>query len=157
MALAFAAAGAPLRLRTASGARSAAVCRRRPRACAEPPAAAKGAAKGAASETTAGGAAADAGDDGGQSYLVVPGKVVLNELELAAQRTRLDELGDRLKQERLVKEYNESRKFGFVDYAEKLNGRTAAFFFVTGLLTEYWTGYTIPQQIELMLNTVGVF
>lgn len=62
-----------------------------------------------------------------------------------------------LRKKRLQKEYEESKKFGWVPFAEKLNGRFAMFFFVVGLLTEYWTGYTIPQQVELMANTFGIY
>lgn len=129
--------------------RRGAVCRRRPRACAEAPGRAD------AVEVSGGAAGGDGG--GGASYLGVPGKIVLSEAELAAQRARLDRLTEQFKQERLVREYEESRKFGFVEFAETVNGRSAAFFFVVGLLTEYWTGYTIPQQIELMANTLGIF
>lgn len=136
-----------------------AICRRRPRACAEssastPPARAPDAQTPDAPTPVP---ASDVPSDLPPSYIVVPGKIELNELQLAEQRTKLMNLEAKYKQARLVKEYEASRKFGFVPFAEQLNGRSAAFFFVVGLLTEYWTGYTIPQQIELMLNTVGVF
>lgn len=141
-----------------------AICRRRPRACAEPsattPPASTPPARMPDAPTPAAPtpvAASDDASDAPASYVVVPGKIELNELQLAEQRTKLMKLEAKYKQARLVKEYEASRKFGFVPFAEQLNGRSAAFFFVVGLLTEYWTGYTIPQQIELMLNTVGVF
>lgn len=86
----------------------------------------------------------------------VPGKIVLDELTLAKQRTVLEEYARELRKKRLEQEREDSRLFGFVPYAETLNGRLSMFFFVTGLLTEYWTGYTIPEQIELMLRTLGV-
>jgi hypothetical protein len=95
--------------------------------------------------------------DNRASYINVPGKIQFTAEELVAQRIKLDKLAARFKQERLQREYAASRKFGFVKNAERFNGRMAMFFFVVGLLTEYWTGYTIPQQIELMLNTVGVY
>lgn len=91
------------------------------------------------------------------SYLNVPGKIVLNELELAKQSRELDELATKYRKARLRNEYEDARLFGWVTSAERLNGRTAMFFFLVGLLTEYWTGYTVPQQVELMLNTVGVY
>ena len=53
------------------------------------------------------------------------------------------------------KEFEESRLFGFTQRAETLNGRVAMAFFVTGLLTEYWTGESIPEQVETMLRTLG--
>lgn len=86
----------------------------------------------------------------------VPGKIVLDELELARQRTELEKYTAELRRERLREEREASRLFGWVPYAENLNGRLAMFFIATGLLTEYWTGYSIPQQIELMARTFGI-
>jgi hypothetical protein len=96
-------------------------------------------------------------NDSPASYVNVPGKIQFNPDELAAQKASLDKLAATFRKERLQREYDATRKFGFVKNAERFNGRTAMFFFVVGLLTEYWTGYTMPQQIELMLNTVGVY
>ena len=45
---------------------------------------------------------------------------------------------------------------GFVPVAEIVNGRLAMFFLVTGLLTEYWTGVSLPGQVEEMLRISGV-
>ncbi len=42
-----------------------------------------------------------------------------------------------------------SPRFGFVAFAESLNGRLAMLGFVTGLVTELFTGQTILQQIGL--------
>lgn len=86
----------------------------------------------------------------------VPGKIVLNEIELAQQRTALEQYAKELRQKRFAEEIEAARLFGWVPYAETLNGRLAMFFLVTGVLTEYWTGYTIPEQVELMLRTLGV-
>lgn len=86
----------------------------------------------------------------------VPGKIQLDELTVAKQRTALEAFSRELRQKRLEEEREASRLFGWVPYAETLNGRLAMFFLVTGLLTEYWTGYTIPEQVELMLRTLGV-
>ena len=86
----------------------------------------------------------------------VPGKMQLNEVELAQQVTALSKLEDKWRAERLDAEYEGSRKLGFVEGAELLNGRTAMFFLVTGLLTELWTGQTMPQQVEEMLRIAGV-
>lgn len=86
----------------------------------------------------------------------VPGKMQLNEVELAQQVTALTKLEEKWRAERLDREYEESRKLGFVEGAEMLNGRLAMFFLVTGLLTEYWTGQTMPQQVEEMLRIAGV-
>lgn len=86
----------------------------------------------------------------------VPGKVVLNEIELAAQVTALNQLEEKWRKERMFEEYEDDRRVGFVEKAELLNGRLAMFFLVTGLLTEYWTGIDIPGQIEEMLRVGGV-
>jgi hypothetical protein len=85
----------------------------------------------------------------------VPGKVVLNEVDLAAQVTELSKLEDKYRKVRQDKEYEEARIIGFVPMAEMYNGRFAMFFLVVGLLTEYWTGISIPGQIEEMARVGG--
>jgi len=86
----------------------------------------------------------------------VPGKIVLDEVTLAKQVTALDQLETAWRKDRLRAEYDDSQKIGFVAGAEKLNGRFAMFFLVTGLLTEFWTGISIPGQVEEMLRVGGV-
>jgi hypothetical protein len=86
----------------------------------------------------------------------VPGKRVLSELELASQVTALGALEEKWRRERQAEEYNDARQIGWVPKAEIFNGRTAMFFLVTGLLTEYWTGISIPGQVEEMLRIAGV-
>lgn len=85
----------------------------------------------------------------------VPGKVVMNEIDLAAQATALNKLEEKWRKERQISEYEESRTTGWVPEAELLNGRFAMFFLVTGLLTEYWTGESMPGQVEEMLRIGG--
>lgn len=86
----------------------------------------------------------------------VPGKITLDEIALAKQRTALEQYSAELRKKRIEEEREASRLFGWVPYAETLNGRLAMFFIVTGLLTEYWTGYNIPEQVELMARTLGI-
>lgn len=86
----------------------------------------------------------------------VPGKIVLDDVTLAKQVTALDKLESQWRKERLQKEYEDSRKVGWVGEAELLNGRFAMFFLVTGLLTELWTGVSLPGQVEEMLRVGGV-
>lgn len=86
----------------------------------------------------------------------VPGKAVLNEIDLAQQATSLGGLEEKWRKERIQREYEESINVGFVPVAEIVNGRTAMFFLVTGLLTEYWTGISLPGQVEEMLRISGV-
>lgn len=85
----------------------------------------------------------------------VPGKVVVNELELAAQVTELTRLEDGYRKVRKQAEYTDARIVGFVPMAETYNGRFAMFFLTVGLLTELWTGITIPGQIEEMARVGG--
>jgi hypothetical protein len=132
------------------------VCRRqRPRACASPPQAKPDSQ--AKSDAKAKPEATGTSTGALESYVVVPGKIVLNEAELVAQKAALAMLEARYNKTRLQAEYDASRRFGFVPFAEELQGRAAMMGFVIGLLTEYWTGYTIPQQIELMANTIGIY
>lgn len=85
----------------------------------------------------------------------VPGKIVMNEIDLAAQITALNRMEEAYKKQRLQREYEESKTVGWVASAELLNGRTAMFFLVTGLLTELWTGISMPGQVEEMLRIGG--
>mmetsp|Transcript_94358 Transcript_94358/g.272750 ORF Transcript_94358/g.272750 Transcript_94358/m.272750 type:complete len:166 (+) Transcript_94358:76-573(+) len=95
------------------------------------------------------------GDDDDWITENVPGKVVLNEVDLAAQVTALNKLEEKWRKERQIQEYEESRTVGWVPEAELLNGRFAMFFLATGLLTEYWTGVSMPGQVEEMLRIGG--
>ena len=85
----------------------------------------------------------------------VPGKMVVNEIELATQVTELAKLEGEYKNVRLQEEYDAARILGWTGRAETFNGRFAMFFLVVGLLTEYWTGVTVPGQIEEMLRVGG--
>jgi hypothetical protein len=80
------------------------------------------------------------GDDDDWITENVPGKIVVNEIELAAQVTALGKLEEKWRKKRLQKEYDEARILGWTGQAETYNGRFAMFFLVVGLLTELWTG-----------------
>mmetsp|Transcript_3407 Transcript_3407/g.3831 ORF Transcript_3407/g.3831 Transcript_3407/m.3831 type:complete len:182 (-) Transcript_3407:80-625(-) len=95
------------------------------------------------------------GDDPDWITENVPGKIVLSDLEIAAQATALTQLEDKFKKVRLQGEYDDARILGWTGQAETFNGRFAMFFLVVGLLTEYWTGVTIPGQVEEMLRVGG--
>jgi len=86
----------------------------------------------------------------------VPGKVVLDDVTLAKQVTALDKLETVWRKQRLEREYDAGKKVGWVADAETMNGRFAMFFLVTGLLTEFWTGISVPGQVEEMLRIAGV-
>lgn len=94
---------------------------------------------------------------GDNDWLVdnVPGKVVLSELEIAAQSTALSSIEERFRKVRKQEEYDDARILGWTTRAETFNGRFAMFFLSVGLLTEYWTGITIPGQIEEMARVGG--
>jgi len=85
----------------------------------------------------------------------VPGRVVINEVELASQVTQLNALEEKWRKNRVRGEYDAERLLGWTAQGETYNGRFAMFFVVVGLLTEYWTGVTIPGQIEEMLRVTG--
>ena len=85
----------------------------------------------------------------------VPGKIVLSEVELAKQVSALNALEDKWRKERVREEYEAARLLGWSQQAEMYNGRFAMFFLVVGLLTELWTGISIPGQIEEMARVGG--
>ena len=99
----------------------------------------------------------DAKFAGDEDWIVanVPGKMVVSDLELAAQNTELIKIEEKYKKVRLSQEYDKARILGWTGRAETFNGRFAMFFLVVGLLTEYWTGVTIPGQIEEMARVGG--
>jgi hypothetical protein len=85
----------------------------------------------------------------------VPGKTVMNEIDLARQVTALNALEEKWRKERAFEVYDSERKVGWTAQAEILNGRTAMFFLVTGLVTELVTGISMPGQVEEMLRIGG--
>jgi hypothetical protein len=85
----------------------------------------------------------------------IPGKMVVNELDLASQNTALSAIEDKYRKIRKLEEYEDARILGWTTQAETYNGRFAMFFLVVGLLTEYWTGVTVPGQIEEILRVGG--
>ena len=95
------------------------------------------------------------GDDEDWITENVPGKIVLNEIDLASQVTELNKLEEKWRKQRQIEEYEESRTVGFVSNAELSNGRFAMIFLAVGLLTEYWTGVSMPGQVEEMLRIGG--
>ena len=85
----------------------------------------------------------------------VPGKIVLDEISLARQVTALNQLEDQYRKVRRQQEIDDYQSVGWVENAETLNGRFAMFFLVVGLLTEQFTGVSIPGQVEEMLRILG--
>lgn len=87
----------------------------------------------------------------------IPGKYQLDERRRAEQARALDELARAWREERIAREREQRRVFGFCPTAETVNGRMAMFFLVVGLLTELWTHETIPQQVGTLLRLLGFF
>jgi hypothetical protein len=85
----------------------------------------------------------------------VPGKNVMVNADLAKQAVALATLEEKWRKERDDELDEDARNVGWVPKSEIINGRTAMFFIVVGLLTEYWTGYSFPQQVEEMLRVGG--
>mmetsp|Transcript_25379 Transcript_25379/g.76216 ORF Transcript_25379/g.76216 Transcript_25379/m.76216 type:complete len:140 (+) Transcript_25379:120-539(+) len=79
----------------------------------------------------------------------------LDEMTLVKQSNALDALASGWAKRKEFREWEESRMTGFSEQAEIINGRTAMFFLVVGLLTEFWTGQSIPDQIFTMLRVGG--
>mmetsp|Transcript_26174 Transcript_26174/g.61497 ORF Transcript_26174/g.61497 Transcript_26174/m.61497 type:complete len:173 (+) Transcript_26174:162-680(+) len=85
----------------------------------------------------------------------VPGKIVLDEITLARQVTALNQLEDSYRKIRRQEEIDDYQTIGWVGNAETLNSRFAMFFLVVGLLTEAFTGVSIPGQVEELLRILG--
>ncbi|KAJ1636275.1 hypothetical protein T492DRAFT_960759 [Pavlovales sp. CCMP2436] len=80
----------------------------------------------------------------------------LNDIELAEQITALDKAAKELRQSTADSAYDNAQLLGWCAAAQTYNGRFAMFFFVVGLLTEQFTGQSVPQQIVTMLRVSGV-
>merc|ERR1719152_376598 len=79
-----------------------------------------------------------------------------SEMELAEQEAKLTALSKKWAKREELKDYQDSIRSGFGPSPELINGRTAMFFIVTGLVTEYYTGQSMPQQVYTMLQTLSI-
>jgi len=91
-----------------------------------------------------------------EKKLMIPGKIILSKTLISERESKLKSLSEKWKKERIEKENFDKKTLGFTKNSEILNGRTAMFFIITGLLTEIWTGQTIPDQIETIIRTLGI-
>jgi len=90
---------------------------------------------------------------------VDPAKLAMQELspsEAAEQKVALDKLAKEWKYARELREYEESQLLGMTPQAEIINGRMAMFFIFVGILTEAFSGESMPTQVMTMLETFGV-
>ncbi|CAM9752815.1 unnamed protein product [Chrysoparadoxa australica] len=81
----------------------------------------------------------------------IPGNIVVPSDVLAEQQVLLEKLSRQLRRERLDREAEEGQLIGFVEQAEINNGRAAMFGIAVGILTEYWTGESMPQVFQFFL------
>jgi len=79
-----------------------------------------------------------------------------SEMELAEQDAKLTALSEKWKRMEEELDYQDSIRSGFGPSPERINGRTAMFFIIVGLVTEYYTGQSMPQQVYTMLQTLAI-
>jgi len=85
-----------------------------------------------------------------------PGKMEVNEIEMLERSAKLDALSTKWRKREMQAEYEDDSKIGWVKKAQTINGRLAMFFIFVGLITEYYTGESLPQQTATMLRTLAV-
>jgi hypothetical protein len=85
-----------------------------------------------------------------------PGKMVVNEIEIAERTAKLDALAAKWRKRQEQLEWDQGLNVGWVFKAETINGRMAMFFLIVGLITEYYTGESLPQQTLTMFRTLGI-
>merc|ERR1719326_2334610 len=73
-----------------------------------------------------------------------PAMYVMSEVELAEQSSKMDALAAKWRKRQQQAEVIEAQQVGWCPNAERINGRFAMFFLVTGLITEYYTGENVP-------------
>lgn len=79
-----------------------------------------------------------------------------SDVELVEQEAKLEALAKKWKRIEDEGEYEEGLRSGWGPSPERINGRTAMFFLVTGLVTEYYTGQSLPDQFYTMLQTLSL-
>ena len=79
-----------------------------------------------------------------------------SEMELAEQEAKLSALSQKWQKREEMESYADYQRSGFGRSSEIINGRTAMFFLVTGLVTEYYTGQSMPDQVYTMLQTLSI-
>lgn len=80
----------------------------------------------------------------------------VSDVELAEQSNKLEALSAKWKKREDELEYADYIRSGFGPNPERINGRAAMFFILTGLVTEYYTGQSLPQQVYTMLQTLSI-
>jgi hypothetical protein len=80
----------------------------------------------------------------------------MSDVEKAERNAKLDALSAKWKKREEELEYYDSIRSGWGPGPERINGRFAMFFLVTGLVTEYYTGQSLPQQVYTLLQTLSI-
>ena len=73
----------------------------------------------------------------------------------APQAAKLDALSEKWRKRQAREEDEGAQLVGWSKAAEITNGRFAMFFLPVGLITEYYTGESVPQQVYTLLQTLG--
>mmetsp|Transcript_37470 Transcript_37470/g.64360 ORF Transcript_37470/g.64360 Transcript_37470/m.64360 type:complete len:139 (+) Transcript_37470:57-473(+) len=84
------------------------------------------------------------------------GLTEMSEMELAEQSAKLDALALKWRKRQRQADDEDGKRLGWAISSEQINGRLAMFFLIVGLVTEYYTGQSVPQQVGTMLQTLGV-
>jgi len=80
----------------------------------------------------------------------------VSEMELAEQEGKLTALSKKWEKREAQQDFEDSMRSGWGPSPERINGRTAMFFIIVGLVTEYYTGQSLPQQVYTMLQTLSI-
>ena len=84
------------------------------------------------------------------------GSVSLSEVEEAEVAAKLDALSTKWRKRENQQEMDKGQALGWGISPEQINGRMAMFFLITGLITEYYTGQSMPQQVYTLLQTLAI-
>jgi hypothetical protein len=80
----------------------------------------------------------------------------LTEMEIAEREAKLTALSKKWEKREAELDYAQSIRSGWGPSPEAINGRAAMFFILVGLVTEYYTGQSLPQQVYTMLQTLSI-
>jgi len=80
----------------------------------------------------------------------------MSDVELAEQSAKLDALAAKWRKRQQNAEYEDASRVGWVNTSEVVNGRFAMFFLIVGLITEYYTGQSVPEQVYTLLQALAL-
>jgi len=94
--------------------------------------------------------------EGARMMAIDPYAMDMSEMELAEQAAKLDALNAKWSKRQQREEADAAGRVGWVAAAQITNGRFAMFFLPVGLITEYYTGESMPQQVYTLLRTLSI-